>query len=90
MIILQCPYCHQHRVEDELSYGGESSTARPSDPDSASDEAWTDYLYMRVNRKGLIDERWCCSSGCGQWFRVARQSVTHEVTGIARFEDSPI
>jgi sarcosine oxidase, subunit delta len=86
MISLRCPYCHELRVEEELTWGGELGVERPA-PDEATDVQWTDYLYMRVNRKGRHEEHWCCSGGCGQWFKVARDTVTHEVTEIRRFDE---
>jgi sarcosine oxidase subunit delta len=87
MIVLRCPYCQEQRTEEELTYGGEAGVERPA-PDTASDEQWTDYLFMRKNRKGLNQEQWCCSAGCGQWFKVTRHTVTHEVTEILRFDES--
>lgn len=89
MIILQCPYCHELRTEQELRYGGETGILRPADPAKASDEEWTDYLYMRPNPKAQIDEQWCCAAGCGQWFKVRRDGVTHAVYAIVR-SDLPL
>ena len=60
MIVLHCPYCHEQRTEDELTNGGEAGVERPP-ADKASDQQWTDYLFMRANRKGLHHEQWCCS-----------------------------
>jgi sarcosine oxidase subunit delta len=87
MIVLRCPYCHEEKTEEELIYGGEAGAERPS-PDQASDVQWTDYLFMRLNRKGLYREQWCCSAGCGQWFKVARDTVTHEVREVLRIDES--
>jgi sarcosine oxidase, subunit delta len=87
MIILKCPYCLEQRTEEELSYGGEANVSRPLEPEQVSDEEWTDYLFMRANPKGLIFESWCCSFGCGQWFKVRRDSVTHEIREILRFDE---
>jgi sarcosine oxidase subunit delta len=86
VIIIQCPYCGERRSEQELSYGGEAGIARPADPAGASDQEWTDYLYMRPNPKGWIDEQWCCTHGCGQWFKVRRHSVTHAISHAGRFD----
>ncbi len=85
MITIRCPYCGERRAEEELTYGGEAGIARP--PEGASDEAWTDYLFMRSNPKGLHAEQWCCSAGCGQWFKVVRHTVTHEITEVMRYEE---
>ena len=37
------------------------------------------YPFFRSNPKGEHAERWCHSFGCGQWFNVSRNTVTHEV-----------
>jgi sarcosine oxidase, subunit delta len=82
MIIILCPYCHEQRTEKELTYGGEAGIVRATQPHDESDRAWTEYLFMRANPKGLLEEQWCCSSGCGQWFTVVRHSVTHETEAV--------
>ncbi len=87
MIVIRCPYCLENRHEDELEYGGEADIVRPDPPDAASDTTWTDYLYMRTNTKGLHFEQWCCRAGCGQWFKVARDTVSHVITEVIRFDD---
>ena len=87
MIVLKCPYCMELRTEAELTCGGEADIARPIDPLTVSDAEWTDYLYNRSNPKGLLREQWCCSSGCGQWFKVERHSVSHDVTQVLRFNE---
>jgi sarcosine oxidase, subunit delta len=89
MIILRCPYCREQRTETELTYGGEAHIVRPPDREFVSDEQWTDYLFMRSNAKGLLIEQWCCAFGCGQWFKVLRNTVTHEVLHVVRFDTIP-
>jgi sarcosine oxidase subunit delta len=85
MIVIRCPYCGEQRTEEELTYGGEAGIARPSE--NACDEAWTDYLFMRANPKGALAEQWCCSAGCGQWFKVVRHTVTHEISEVRRYDE---
>ena len=85
MIVIRCPYCGEQRTEEELTYGGEAGIARP--PEHSSDEAWTNYLFMRTNPKGPHAEQWCCSAGCGQWFKVARHTVTHEIIEVTRYDE---
>ena len=87
MIIVRCPYCHEQRTEEVLTYGGEADSARPLEPGSVSDQQWTEYLFMRSNPKGLLAEQWCCAFGCGQWFKVRRDSVTHEIHEVLRFDE---
>jgi sarcosine oxidase subunit delta len=78
MIVIRCPSCGEHRTEEELVYGGEAGILRP-DPQSATDHEWTEYLHMRRNTKGAFTEQWCCASGCGQWFNVERDTVSHAI-----------
>lgn len=86
MIVIRCPYCKELRHEDELEYGGEAEVTRPDPPDQASDTEWTNYLYMRRNTKGLHLEQWCCRAGCGQWFKVARHTVSHEIAEVIPYQ----
>ncbi len=87
MIIIRCPYCQEQRTEEELVCGGEAGITRPLEPENASDQQWTEYLFMRRNPKGLVAEQWCCADGCGQWFKVRRDSVTHETLEVLRFDE---
>ncbi|MBL8265366.1 sarcosine oxidase subunit delta [Steroidobacter sp.] len=84
MILIRCPHCRELRAEDELVYGGEAGLIRPAE--SVDDVQWTDYLFMRANPKGMHCEQWCCSAGCGQWFEVMRDTVTHRITAVAKFQ----
>lgn len=84
MIVIRCPYCGELRIEEELTYGGEANLIRPAE--TASDEEWTDYLFMRANPKGIHHEQWCCSAGCGQWFKVVRDTVTHQIIAASKLE----
>ena len=86
MIIIRCPYCNELRAEDELKYGGEADIVRPLHPHEVSDEEWTRYLFERTNPRGLLVEQWCCSAGCGQWFKVRRCSVSHAIADVLRFD----
>ena len=76
MFLISCPHCGP-RDEQEFTFGGEGHIVRPDA--SADDETWGQYLYFRDNPKGIHYERWCHSFGCGTWFNVARDTVTHEI-----------
>ncbi len=54
-----------------------------------SDQAWGEYLFFRDNPKGLHLERWRHSYGCGRWFNLARNTVTHEILSVYAITDSP-
>jgi heterotetrameric sarcosine oxidase delta subunit len=81
MLRIECPWCGT-RDEPEFTYGGESHIARP--PPDCSDETWASYLFFRSNPKGRHAERWCHSFGCGQWFNVLRDTVTHRIIAVYR------
>jgi sarcosine oxidase subunit delta len=81
MLRIECPWCGT-RDETEFTYGGESHISRP--PQDCSDEAWSSYLFFRSNTKGQHAERWCHSYGCGQWFNVLRDTVTHRIIAVYR------
>jgi sarcosine oxidase subunit delta len=65
----------------EFSYGGDANVTRPAAPETAGDEAWIEYLYLRDNPKGGHDELWQHIHGCRRWLRVSRDVVSHEVLG---------
>jgi sarcosine oxidase subunit delta len=78
MLLLPCPFCGP-RDEIEFRYGGEAGIVRPPDPDALSDAEWAEYLHMRNNPKGRLQERWFHTYGCRRWFTLVRDTVTHEI-----------
>jgi heterotetrameric sarcosine oxidase delta subunit len=68
------------RDESEFLCAGTTHIARP-DLD-VTDAHWGQYLFFRDNPKGVHRERWRHAYGCGQWFNVARHTVTHEVLAV--------
>ena len=54
-----------------------------------SDAAWGEYLFFRDNPKGVHLERWRHTYGCGQWFNLARNTVTHEILSVYAITDPP-
>lgn len=86
MMLLRCPWCGP-RDESEFVCGGATHIVRPAF--EASDAQWAEYLFFRDNPKGLHRERWRHAFGCGQWFNVARHTVTHEVVSIYAMGAAP-
>jgi sarcosine oxidase subunit delta len=86
MMLLSCPWCGP-RDESEFVCGGATHIVRPAL--EASDAEWGEYLFFRDNPKGLNRERWRHAYGCGQWFNVARHTVTHEVVTVYRMGAAP-
>src|SRR5690349_759417 len=75
MLLIECPYCGE-RPELEFSHGGQAHIARAKSPGELPIEAWTDFLYMRDNIKGVHAERWRHTHGCGRFFNALRDTVT--------------
>lgn len=78
MMSIDCPSCGP-RNQDEFVYGGQAHLRRPDSPEHVSDESWAHYQYIRENPRGLHLERWRHLYGCGQWFHVARDTLSHEI-----------
>ncbi len=83
MHLIACPWCGP-RDEVEYNYGGEAHIARPIAPESLSDGAYADYLFMRKNPKGLHAERWVHTAGCRRWFNVLRDTMSHRILAVYR------
>jgi sarcosine oxidase subunit delta len=87
MMQLACPWCGL-RDEPEFVCGGTAHIARPAL--DATDQAWAEYLFFRDNPKGPHPERWRHTAGCGQWFNIVRDTVTHNVLSVyGRNEPQP-
>ena len=52
-----------------------------------SEAAWIDYVYMRDNPCGPHDELWLHSAGCRSWFKVRRDTATHDILASARNDE---
>ena len=73
MLQIRCPWCGERDVV-EFSYGGQAQVEYPADPAGASDEEWTQYLFVRDNPKGVWRERWVHIHGCRRWFELERDT----------------
>lgn len=80
MMLIPCPWCGL-RAQIEFTYGGDASVSRPA-PD-APQAAWIDYVYFRDNPCGPIDELWYHGAGCQSWFKVRRDTRTHDIVDRA-------
>ena len=86
MLLIPCPWCGP-RNQVEFTYGGDATVTRPV-PD-APDAVWLHYVYVRANPAGPHDELWLHSAGCRQWFKVRRDTRTHEILASAAV-DAPL
>jgi heterotetrameric sarcosine oxidase delta subunit len=73
--LLHCPNCGDRSVY-EFRFGGEVKE-RPA-PDAPAAE-WVEYRYSRINAAGVQTEWWFHRSGCGQWLRAVRNTISNEV-----------
>ncbi len=80
MLVITCPVCGVEGEEGDFHYGGQAHIRRPAttDPEAITDAEQRDYLFMRLNPKGLHFERWRCDRGCGTWFHAARDTMSLE------------
>ena len=78
MLNINCPYCGD-RSQKEFAYGGDGTVKRPELNQNISDEKWNEFLYLRKSPRGKHIELWHHVAGCRQWFKVQRNTVTHEI-----------
>ena len=88
MMLVNCPWCGP-RNQDEFICGGQAHIQRPVQPGTVSDQAWAEYQFMRKNPCGLHLERWQHLYGCGRWFHMARDTLTHEIKAIYGIDSDP-
>ena len=88
MLLISCPFCG-NREESEFYQGGEAHIDRPMTPEKLSDTDWADYLFFRVNKKGVYLERWVHRHGCRRWFNVARNTETNEIVAVYPMGSAP-
>lgn len=89
MFLIYCPYCEEHREEEEFRPKGQAHIARPKDPEACSDEAWGDYLFFRDNPRGIHHELWVHGVGCRKFFNVTRNTVTYEILETYKMGERP-
>jgi sarcosine oxidase subunit delta len=73
---IPCPFCGP-RDSREFVTRGDAAPVRPAP--EADEAAMHNYVYLRENPAGEITEWWYHASGCRQWMRVTRDTVTHRV-----------
>lgn len=84
---ISCPLCGL-RGDHEFTWGGPADVVRP-DTATCTDEEWAAYLFHRDNPRGIHQERWCHTYGCGQWFHAARDTVADRIERIYSISQRP-
>jgi heterotetrameric sarcosine oxidase delta subunit len=85
MLLIPCPWCGP-RNQLEFTYGGDATATRPS-PDAPM-ETWLEFVYLRDNPRGPHQELWHHSAGCRQWFKVLRDTRTHDILAGVRVDEA--
>jgi sarcosine oxidase subunit delta len=88
MLLIHCPYCGD-RPELEFSYGGQAHIARPTEPQTLTDEQWASYLYLRTNTRGIHAERWRHIRGCARFFNALRDTTNDRILATYRVGEQP-
>src|SRR4029078_2049118 len=81
MLLIPCPWCGP-RSQIEFTYGGDATVQRPKNAAPATSSF--EYVYLRDNPCGPHDELWLHSAGCRRWFKVRRDTRTHDILASAR------
>ena len=79
MLLIHCPHCAEARDEAEFRYAGQAHIERPKDPDRLDDVAFGEYLYFRKNPRGIHQELWLHTAGCGKYFNASRHTQSYEI-----------
>ena len=86
MLNIKCPF-RGYRSQKEFAYGGDGTVKRPELNQNISDEKWNEFLYLRKSPRGKHIELWHHVAGCRQWFKVQRNTVTHEIFQTAKMNE---
>lgn len=84
---IQCPFCGE-REPGEFAYRGDAKPKRPGVTalDAAAGagiaDLFYDYVYLRDNVAGTMDEYWYHGGGCRSWLVVERNTLTHEIGSV--------
>ena len=86
MLNIKCPHCGE-RSQKEFAYGGDGTIKRPDLNSDVSDKDWDDFVYLRKSPRGKHVEFLHHIAGCRQWFRVQRDTVSHEIFKTAKLDE---
>lgn len=76
---ITCPLCGPRDRREFYYYGSDDYLNRVTVEDGI--DALDNFLFLRDNPAGVTRDLWYHETGCAQWLRVTRNTVTHEVLG---------
>lgn len=76
---INCPHCGSRDSGEFIVHGD----AAPKRPDTLDTTDFVEYVYMRDNIAGWMDEYWYHLRGCRQWLVVRRNTLTHAVDRVS-------
>jgi methylglutamate dehydrogenase subunit B len=88
-MLIPCPHCGVRPVE-EFTFLGDAKPQRPTSNDPSAVEQWFDYVYLRDNPRGVMEEYVHHSGGCRAWLIVTRHTETHEVHGAVMAREAAL
>ena len=81
---ITCPLCGPRDRREFYYYGSEDYlTLREAEDFDAIDA----HLHLRDNPAGETRDLWYHETGCTSWLAVTRNTVTHEILGVALVAD---
>ena len=86
MLEIKCPNCGT-RSQIEFSYGGDATVKRPDLNKEISNQEWDNFVYYRKNPRGKHIELWHHISGCRKWFKILRDTITHEIFKTSKLDE---
>jgi methylglutamate dehydrogenase subunit B len=81
-MLIPCPYCGP-RDAHEFVCRGETDMGRPDD-----DDALFEYVYLRDNPIGPVNEHWYHAQGCRNWLLLTRDTISHEISRAVLAKDT--
>ncbi len=81
---ITCPLCGPRDRREFYYMGAEDYLTRPATEDATG---WDNYLHLRDNPAGETVDLWYHESGCAQWLRIHRNTVTHAIGAVELVAD---
>lgn len=75
MKIMNCPLNGPRNISEFICFG---EVSRMPCPEHASDDEWSDFVWMSSNTAGVVLE-WWCHIATSYWFIAERNTVTDEI-----------